>query len=283
MRVTSPAAIDRAAPLTAALTVRATVLWGSANRRVLVFTAGAPPLHGVLAVDATGTNEVAVRVLKGRHACTSAPIARTGLGTSRWCLQIDGIAPGQQYQGVLRGSSTALTLTLTARHDWWFLPLLTALGGLLVALGLLWLTTHFLPDRLTGREPENAMADNDGIDGLGGWPAEAKGRLAEADVLARLRWAKRYGKARAVQARDQLSVLVAASETVVVDSTVVVLAAVPMLIAASSVLAVWYLPNQTFGTWTDYLALAVSALGSSSVVGVLALLFLLRGPQASYG
>ncbi|SRR5258708_25335350 len=48
MRVTSPAAIDRAAPLTAALTVRATVLWGSANRRVLVFTAGAPPLHGVL-------------------------------------------------------------------------------------------------------------------------------------------------------------------------------------------------------------------------------------------
>jgi len=224
-------------------------------------------------------------VLKGRHACTSAPIARTGLGTSRWCLQIDGIAPGQQYQGVLRGSSTALTLTLTARHDWWFLPLLTALGGLLVALGLLWLTTHFLPDRLTGREPENAMADNDGIDGLGGWPAEAKGRLAEADVLARLRWAKRYGKARAVQARDQLSVLVAASETVVVDSTVVVLAAVPMLIAASSVLAVWYLPNHIrhldrlprvgcVRTWIivcrGRAGVALSAPRSASVVRVIA-------------
>src|SRR5258708_26751594 len=43
MRVTSPAALDRAAPPTAPLTSRAPLLWGSANPPALVFIPSAPP------------------------------------------------------------------------------------------------------------------------------------------------------------------------------------------------------------------------------------------------
>lgn len=79
----------------------------------------------------------------------------------------------------------------------------------------------------------------------------------------------------------------ASSPPVIVDAAVtasaVAAAAIAlMVIAVGSVLAAQYLPNQTFGTWTDYFGLAVAAFGSSSVVGVLALLVLLRGPQAWY-
>jgi hypothetical protein len=68
------------------------------------------------------------------------------------------------------------------------------------------------------------------------------------------------------------SVSVAIAGTAVTVGAVVVAAIVLMVIAVGSVLAAQYLPNQTFGTLTDYFGLAVAAFGSSSVVGVLALL-----------
>lgn len=63
---------------------------------------------------------------------------------------------------------------------------------------------------------------------------------------------------------------------------VIMAAGVLMVIAVGSVLAAQYVPSQTFGTWSDYFGLAVASFGSSSLAGVLALLVLLRGPQAWY-
>jgi hypothetical protein len=132
-----------------------------------------------------------------QRAYASAPRLQTGLGSGQWCLQLLQIAPGQQYQAVLHGAATDLTLTLTARHNW-PLPALTAFLALAAALVLLWLTTRFLPDAITSHELTSAKADEAGIDGLRNWVNHAEGRLADTDVLARLRWAKRYGKAQAL-------------------------------------------------------------------------------------
>ena len=421
-------------PQKAALTIPATVHWGSANRDLVILTKGAPPSRRVLAVDSSGSHAVRIRMLKDGPTCAAFPIVRTGLGTKRWCLQINGIAPGQLYQAVLHGASTDLTLTVVARHDW-LLPSLTALAALVIAVLLLWLSTHVLPDRLTAHQLSNEKKDDDGIDGLNAWATAAEGRLAQANVVARLRWAKRYGKAQALGARAQLksiladqtrlpecplrqaaqdetdrgnniradelltpageratstaehllqlveqasdalaafdqvsekllaaipensrptgeaivrqakdlaetllseftmddylqglrdylrslhsyipdsaqpppagavaalaigtatpgaafagvsraiSVSVAAAETAVAVSAVMLVAVATMVIAVGAVLATQYLPKQTFGVWTDYLGLALAAFGSSSLVGLLALLLLLRGPQPWY-
>jgi hypothetical protein len=55
-------------------------------------------------------------------------------------------------------------------------------------------------------------------------------------------------------------------------ATVVVLA----LIAALSVASANWVPNATFGTWSNYLALAVSAFASTAAAGILAVLVLWR-------
>lgn len=105
----------------------------------------------------------------------------------------------------MHGAATDLTLTIAARHNW-PLPALTAFLALVAALALLWLTTTMLPDMLTRYQLSAAIAGDAGIDGLSDWgrEAQAQGRLADADILARLRWAKRYGKAQALGARTQL-------------------------------------------------------------------------------
>jgi hypothetical protein len=436
---TSQAGQSPAVPLTAALTIGYTATWGgSATRTLVVLAAGRPPSRA-LVTDPTGTKVVTVTVLRQTDpACAAAAtIAQTGLGTDRWCLKLSGITPGQHYQGVLAGASATLILTLAAR-DGWPLPALTALTALLITIGLLWLATHLLPDLLTRRELAAAAADDGGIAGLPAWAASAAGRLSSTDILARLRWAKRYGRAQVLGARSQLGQVlddpltllpscplraaaeaerlrpdgdvasgevltpagtravstaeqllqlveeaagariafdqicaalmagipdpqratgealrlqgqalgtgflsaftmdvyltglrdmltqlhllvpvhtlpppiaamaalaqraspagagapagaarnaglsVAVAGTAIAVGAIFAVAVVLMLIAVGSVLAVQYVPNQTFGSSTDYFQLVISAFGTSSAVGLLALLLTLRGPQAWY-
>ena len=56
-----------------------------------------------------------------------------------------------------------------------------------------------------------------------------------------------------------------------------------MVLAVIGVLAVQYFPNPTFGSVTNYVALAVTAFGSAQAAALLALLLLLRGPADWYG
>lgn len=421
---------------TAALTIHAAVGWGSASRTVVVLTSGLPPTTGATLVDDSGEHAVEVQT-DGISGCDRAPRLRTGLGTDQWCMRLTNIAPGQPFKGVLHGAATSLTLTVAAHHTVWPLPAGATLGALLVALGLLFLTTRFLPDQLTHWQLRTAKADDAGIAGLRTWANDANGRLAEGDILARLRWAKRYGKGQVSRARAHLATvlddpatrlppcplrteadaernrqditaadlltpagaratskaeqllqlveqagaaraefdeiadaliaqlagaeqreqaqalkeqkddlaqdflspltmdtyqsglrdyiaqiqqyvtqarqapavhamvalsaapatrggalgiggaapLAATVNVAVAVATVgatVIVAVILMIVAAGTVLAAQYLTNPTFGTWEDYLGLILTALGSSSVAGILALLLLFRGPRAWY-
>ena len=75
----------------------------------------------------------------------------------------------------------------------------------------------------------------------------------------------------------------AALPVVAATATAVVVAAMLMVVASAVVLTGSYLPNHTFGSFADYATLATTALGSSSVAGVLAMVLLLRGPGDWYG
>ena len=75
----------------------------------------------------------------------------------------------------------------------------------------------------------------------------------------------------------------AALPVVAATATAVVVAAMLMVVASAVVLTGSYLPNHTFGSFADYATLATTALGSSSVAGVLTMVLLLRGPGDWYG
>ncbi len=199
-------------PKTASLTIRSVVTKGSASRTVVVLTDGAPPGQDLIAVDSTGTNVAPVAVLgTTSRGCKSAETLQTGIGRDRWCLRFKNVAAGQPYQVVLHGASTVLTLTLTTRNNLVF-PVLAALGALLVAVLLLMLATRFLPDLLTKRQLARAMRDTS-ISGLRRWADTAQGRLSPADIVARLQWARRYGRAQVLGARTQLHRLLDNPET----------------------------------------------------------------------
>ncbi len=59
---------------------------------------------------------------------------------------------------------------------------------------------------------------------------------------------------------------------------VVIVSLVLMAIATATVFYASYVPNYTFGTVDDYVKLALAAVGSASVAGILASALLLRGP-----
>jgi hypothetical protein len=80
-----------------------------------------------------------------------------------------------------------------------------------------------------------------------------------------------------------LPAVVATIPFVAATATAAGVAVVLMAIAAATVLVAVYVPSHTFGTFADYVKLATTALGSSSVAGVLALLLLLKGPDDWYG
>lgn len=56
-----------------------------------------------------------------------------------------------------------------------------------------------------------------------------------------------------------------------------------MAVAVAVVLSTQYFPNQTFGSFADYVGLVAAMLGSSSAAGILTVLLLLRSPQEWYG
>lgn len=197
-----PVAAD---PPQTTLTLRTTVGTGHERRTVLLETAGAPPSSTGSLVDASGLHAAAVTVTPlGTAECRRASLHHTGLGRDRWCLTISGIAAGQAYTGRLTGPGSAVTLSVSARHAFWPLPAMAALAALLLAVAAAFLTTRYLPDLVTNALLAVAIRTDGGIAGLSEWARQAAGRLAPADVLARVRWAKRYGGQRVQATRATL-------------------------------------------------------------------------------
>ena len=190
------------------LTLRFIVGTGHESRTLLIAGANnnSPPrLLGPI-VDASGMHMLDVKVLGAyAAACQHAPVRRIGLGKHRFCLDLSGIAAGQEYKGQLEltGSANPITLTVNARHGWFF-PILVSLAALMLAVLAAFLSTHYLPDQLAKVLLKHAKLRGGSIQGLNGWADAATSRLAPADILARLEWANRYGRRAVLAARAEL-------------------------------------------------------------------------------
>lgn len=195
------------------LTVRATVGSGSETRRLVVITAGKPPTRAARLVDATGKHKASVKVLTAKGACHGAPVHYTSIGRRRWCLQLTGLRAGVTFQGELVGPSATLALTVTARNGLAG-PIVTCVIALLLAMLLVWLGTHTLSSAITTLLLQQAIRNDDGVEGLAAWARTAvnDGRLSSADVLARVRWAKGPGKRQLIGTRKALQTLLAAAD-----------------------------------------------------------------------
>jgi hypothetical protein len=193
-----------AAPDPATLTLAATTRsLAPESRTYLVLAAGPPPPAASL-VDADGTTVVPVRITRDAGAaCSGEPARRIGLGTDPWCLHLAGVTAGRSVTGTLTGTGTVLKLTVAARHAFW-VPALVAAVALLLAVGVAALAGRFVPRWTTSALLRRERSDDGGVTGLAAWATDAAARLEDADVLARVRWAKRSGRARVLATRADL-------------------------------------------------------------------------------
>ncbi|WP_148590007.1 hypothetical protein [Streptomyces sp. WAC01526] len=205
---TAPAIAAVAAPEstgTPKLTLHLTTGTGTENRTYLLLAGGPPPAHEALLLDEEGLHAVRAVVTSdaGRSCTTDAP-RRTGLGEDPWCVRLSGIAAGNSVSGKLAGPSSTVALALTARHAIWW-PLLAAFVALVCAGFIAWLAQRWLPDAVTKLLLWNEKKRCKEIVGLTDWADQAaQGRLALTDIVARLRWARRFGRRQIRAAREDL-------------------------------------------------------------------------------
>ena len=199
----------------APLTVRATVGTGASESRTLTIAAVGPaPTRETTLTDETGRHTATARTLQSTDvACQGTDVRATGLGEDRWCIRLDGLAPGHVLKGRLAGAGGVVVLTATARHGW-LLPAVVAALSLVVAIVLVWATSTWLPVLTVRALLSRELREDGGIAGLKGWADRAgQGRIARSGILSRVRWAKRYGKGQVLAARDELDDLLASGQT----------------------------------------------------------------------
>lgn len=188
----------------ASLTYRTDVGPDTAGRVIVLLADGPPPEDKSVLVDEEGQLVVSVEPLPDDdERCGRDPL-RTTLGDDEWCLRLSGIGAGARTTGRLVGDGSVVELSVEARHDWRN-PAWVALASLLLAVGLLFLTTRLLPKWLVRAQLFWLTLSDHGIDGFMKWASDVAGiRLSHADTLARLRWAKRHGKQRITAVRAGL-------------------------------------------------------------------------------
>lgn len=108
---------------------------------VLVRVEGAVlvPDQTAVLVDAVGEHAVRVTSVDVSN-CANVSARTTGVGTTEWCLQLRGIDVGYEYTGTITPEGdeerTALTITLTARHNFIVWPMVVSL--IAITAGVLW-------------------------------------------------------------------------------------------------------------------------------------------------
>lgn len=188
----------------ASLTLAETVGRDPEDRTLVITAVGPPPSGPSTLADTSGLHSVTVTPLPDGAECDRVRERRTGLGDDRWCLRVSGITTGQEYRGEITGPRSAVAVSLRARHGLWPYPFLTALAALAAGVLVTFCTTRYLPKLVTRGLLTLARRDDAGITGLSGWAAGTQGRLAPGDALARMRWAKRYGRQPVLAARAEL-------------------------------------------------------------------------------
>ncbi|MFE6055569.1 hypothetical protein ACFQ6N_32890 [Kitasatospora sp. NPDC056446] len=188
------------------LTLHATTGTGTESRTYLLLASGPPPANESLLVDEQGRHPVrAIVTAEAGTACTTGAPRPTGLGTDPWCVHLTGVAAGKSVSGKLAGPGGTVALALVARQGI-YPPLVAALLTLVAAVFTAWAASQGLPRLMDSRLLRRERRKCAGIDGMQQWATDAaKGRLATADIVARMRWARRFGQAQVRATRADLA------------------------------------------------------------------------------
>lgn len=172
-------------PLETAIAVEVTApVRGSAVVIVPVRALGPPPSGAATLRDAQGFNPATARALDAPR-CTGRAQRTTGLGGDLWCLELSGIRAATETTGVLTGSRTKVTLTVSARHSFAGLPLAVAALGFLAAALVVYLTQQggFFERRRTRRELQRKLrSPADPCGALGRFIAANRERIGLEDL-----------------------------------------------------------------------------------------------------
>lgn len=155
--------------------------------------------------DAAGQHVAHVAGILGacpaRVQATQRDIGLTG---PAWCVHVSGLQAGYSVSGTLASPSTSLSLTVR-RKDTPGWPLAWSIIALLAAVVISWLSSTYVPgltSQLRRRWYERANVPV----GVGAWVKRAakSGVLADDDIVARAKWAKKGGIDQVKKARKQL-------------------------------------------------------------------------------
>jgi hypothetical protein len=158
-----------------------------------------PPFPGTVTLrDEAGVNVAYARAIHPGSRCRRLPrhlavrdIPR-GAAASRhdWCLKISGLEIGSEVSGELPGSDTALTLTLAARHNFFFLPFLFTLMGGAAAVGAAfvtrWLRRYLRETHIDLLVHRNRRSRSRRVEGLWTWVATMRRRRVPDEDLAQV-------------------------------------------------------------------------------------------------
>jgi uncharacterized membrane protein len=220
----APAVAETPAPQEASLTIHLTAPGHGHAKNVPPFTVlaiGPPPTQSIPLRSEDGA--VVATATASRGACTgSAPTFDTALAAAAteqsWCVKIGPLSSGVDVTGTLSGpegvtDTTALSLMVGVRDNWWWLPFLIALAGFGVAI-LITLWPNVLRSLVKGALlsrilKSNRSAGTEGIQGLDAW---VRNRLAagksSADLLPIVTAAVETGPLRVKDGRKDLQVAI---------------------------------------------------------------------------
>jgi hypothetical protein len=156
-----------------------------------------PPMATTLA-NAAGEHVATVAVtIGGCPAKVHANKRDIGLTGSTWCVHVSNL------QGTIASPDTSLSLTVKRKAGPWF-PLLWSVVAL-VAAAIISLLGTYVPS-LTSKLRRRLYERDGGIAGLGSWvkTVAAQGVLADDDIVACAKWARKYGPNQVMAAREQL-------------------------------------------------------------------------------
>ncbi len=195
---------------------------GSSDSSYVIDALGKPPTGPVVLTDDSGTRVATAQAYAtADRSCSSTDHRATTLGTQQWCVHLTGVPSGAKLTGKLTGCQSVLTLTAQRRDPWWSAArvallalagavLLSYLGAVLLPAAWPRFVLRLYPALLTNWwrvQPKRK------VDGLAAWVPDARkgGTLAPADLLARTRWAARYGRDQVMAVRREIEALVVES------------------------------------------------------------------------
>jgi hypothetical protein len=180
---------------------------------------GTSPPKATTLADAAGEHVATAAVTIGDcPARVHANKREIGLTGSTWCVHVSNLQAGYAVSGTIASPDTSLSLTVKRKDGPWF-PLLWSVVAL-VAAAIISLLGTYVPS-LTSKLRRRLYERDGGIAGLGSWvkTAAADGVLADDDIIARAKWARKYGPKQVTEARGRLRAALAEPSLVVPDDS----------------------------------------------------------------